>query len=72
MGMWRETGGGNLKNSCLQIPISGECQPLSGIFHFPEVSLTSVTNQEAWKWPIKAAMAPKRCPHMLPAQISSG
>lgn len=51
-----------LASCCLQIPISGEHHPLSGIFHFPEVSLTSVTNQEAWKWPMKAAMAPKDVP----------
>lgn len=51
-----------LASCCLQIPISGERHPLSGIFHFPEVSLTSVTNQEAWKWPMKAAMAPKDVP----------
>ena len=48
-----------LASCCLQILISEERHPLSGIFHFPEVSLTPVTNQEAWTWPMKAAMAPK-------------
>lgn len=51
-----------LASCCLQIPISRECHTLSGIFHFPKVSLTSVTNQEAWKWPMKAAMAPNLVP----------
>lgn len=51
-----------LASCCLQILISGEHHPLSGIFHFPEVSLTSVINQEAWKWPMKMAMAPKDVP----------
>lgn len=51
-----------LASCCLQIPISGERRPLPGIFHFPEASLTSVTNQESWKWPMKAAKAPKNVP----------
>lgn len=52
-----------LASCCRQMPISGERHPLSGIFHFPEVSLTPVTNHKAWKWPMKAAMAPKLSPY---------
>lgn len=51
-----------LASCCLHFPISGERHCLSGIFHFPEASLTSVTNQEVWKWPTKAATSPKAVP----------
>lgn len=66
IGRWRETQGKDLKSSWPAAACRSQSQEsvtLSlGFSIFLQNFLTSVTNQEAWKWPMKGAMAPKDVP----------